>query len=296
MRSTAPEDRAASWRPLPRPSFGCRALVEPPRPGAFHRAADAHRWPEARLPRCWPLHGSEARAGLAASLVASIAPEVPLPMRWRLLLARSSRRVCCRARASAAAPWCRCRAQASRRVCCRVVAPSTAPALRLPCCWCSPRARGSAAGALVSSTGPRLGCCPGGRPLRPRFALRPGGQHRARGSRRACCRAAGSLHRPEVCAAPAVRRARVSAALPWCRCRVAGAPPGPRFAPCLLPRCCWLHRARASCRVAGAFHRALVPLPRPCAAAAAAAGSTAPELRLPCPDGAAAPWRHPPRR
>ena len=124
----------APLMPTVGPRLGCRAA------GAFH--------------------GSKARAGLAAaratSLVAFITPEVPLPLRWRLLLARGSR---C---ALVPRPSFGCRARASRRVCYRAVAPSTAPELRLPAlvgstaplvglhapelrlpyCWCPRRARG----------------------------------------------------------------------------------------------------------------------------------------------------------
>jgi hypothetical protein len=52
--------------------------------------------------------------------------------------------------------------------------------------------------------------------------------------------------------------------VPWCRCRVAGAPPRPRFAPWLLP-CRWrpLPSPRLGCRFAGGVAALWWPAPLP---------------------------------
>ena len=259
---------AAPWRP-PRQRFA-------PRPGALPRLGGVHR-PELRLPRPprpWcapPARGSRRscrRPGGAAALLALhrlrgsaaaaalVAPPRPRfapcwPSTAPLVRARGSRRVRCRARGSAAAPWCRCWR-------------STAPR-------CAPQARASAAvpwcrcGFLACSTGP--GFAPLAPSDAPEVRAAGGAFRRARASRRVL--RPGTLHRAAAARVPPARGSRPGAASPRPRlgCRPSTAP-GIRAAPWLPLRRCW----RA-------------PPARASAAAALVAPSTAPELWLPCPGG-----------
>ena len=173
-------------RSAPRPGVLHRPELQMPPPGAFHRAADARNWPEARLPRSWrlpprprfaPYPGAlDPSTGPSfAPLLPSAAPELRLP----------------RSCATAAAPWrppprprfaprpggaaAPLLALPRPRFGCRA-AGSTAPALRAaPWSWCAPLARASAAApwylhrarasaaaaALAAPSPPKLGCwCP----------------------------------------------------------------------------------------------------------------------------------------
>jgi hypothetical protein len=199
VASTGP--RFAPWRsPLARGSrrVCCRAA------GALHRA-----------PR--PNFGCRALVPLPPLLVSQSPPKVraaswrhpPRPSfaPWRAALARGS----------AAAPWW------------RPPRPTFAPEVRALSAIrrAADALHGPELRLLVRSTGPRLGCCSGGRPPRPVPLPRPGvlhrpehrrppgGQHRARGSRRWCLPPC-----PRFAPRPGGQHcARASAAAPWCRCR-----------------------------------------------------------------------------
>jgi hypothetical protein len=261
-RPPRPRAAAASWRaPSARawtaPLVGSTApKLRLPRPGALHRPErralavalrrDARRWPEARLPRPGGFHrAADAPHG----------PELRLPR-----------------------PGCRCAVMlaAGPRLGCRAAGALHGPELRLPRRWRPPRARASAAAPLVEPPRPGALHRPERRALAatapltpaagPRFAPHPGGQHRARASRRALvrlpplmvalprprlgCRCAGALHcarvatiGPRIAPRP-VRRVRASAAgalaLPPCR----------RFAPCPGGHC-RAGGSRRGCRSTG---------------------------------------------
>ena len=218
------------------------ALAPPPRPGGHRRARGSRR-----NCRCaGGIHRPEARALSAAASLCRPRPRfapcpgalVPLPR-----------------------PSFGCRAaDALHRP--ALLAPTTGPSFGCRRCGWLYRARGSATGALVASTGPRYA---------PRLLPRPGASTaplmrstmRSTGPRLGC--RPGGLHRPEVRApcpgAPAPSTGpRFAPLLPsaapelravrWCRC-------GATAPEARLPRC-WRTPPRPGPAAAatGAFHRA----------------------------------------
>ena len=263
-RCRAPGSRRAlvPWWAPPPPSFGCRALVALPRPSFAPRPGVVP------LPRCWR---PPPRPSFAPCLL------VPLPVRWRPPPARGSRRVCCRVRASAAAPSCRWwppRARASRRPgglhrarasrpCvlhrpearllpwwppprprfgCHARVGSTAPLVPLPLLLLALPRPSFGCRARVSSTAPKLRAVVAATTLAP--AMGP--------------RLTPPWWRPLPRRWPLLS-ARASAVVPWCLHRARGSRRALVAAAPLMPAA----GPRLGCRAAGAFHRAPRFAPRP---------------------------------
>ncbi len=222
----------------PRPSFGCRSPVPPPRrrcaptgprlgcrpgglhgpelrlpcPGAIHRARGLHRWRASTGPRFAPRPGAAAAAsgGSFPPELRAVSAAAPGTVRRALASATGPE--------ARLLPWC-----APHRAADALHRPEVCPApwpRFAPCLL--PRPGGA-------STRPSFGCRAPVSPPRPRFAPRPGAA--ALGGR--CWRPTSPALRAVSLAAP---EDRAAPCLPLRWGAAAGAPPRPRFAPCLLPR------------------------------------------------------------